>query len=110
MHHQHSDMQACIDECLRCHQTCLGMVSHHCLEAGGKHVEAQHMRIMLACAEICRASAAVMLIGVEQHGKVCAACAEICEDCARSCEAIGGMDACVEACRRCAESCRRMAD
>jgi hypothetical protein len=102
-------MQACIDDCLRCYQACLGMASHHCLDVGGRHTEARHMRLMLACAEICRASAAIMLIGVEQQGKVCAACAEICEACARSCEAIGDMDSCVEACRRCAESCHRMA-
>jgi hypothetical protein len=109
MHHQDINMQACIDDCLRCHQACFGMASHHCLEVGGKHLEAEHMRLMLACAEICRAAAAVMLTGVEQHKMVCAACAEICEACARSCEAIGDMDSCVEACRRCAESCRRMA-
>ena len=39
MHHDHkmsSEMQACIEDCLRCHSVCLGMASHHCLEAGGK--------------------------------------------------------------------------
>jgi hypothetical protein len=28
-------MQDCIDACLRCYQTCLGMASNHCLPAGG---------------------------------------------------------------------------
>jgi hypothetical protein len=26
------DMQNCIDNCLRCYQTCLGMAMTHCLE------------------------------------------------------------------------------
>ena len=44
MHHQMShDMQACIDECLRCYQTCLRIAMNHCLDAGGKHVEPYHM-------------------------------------------------------------------
>jgi hypothetical protein len=93
MHHQHADMQACIGECLRCYRNCLDMASHHCHEAGGQHVAAVQMPLMLACAEIWRASAAILLIGIEQRGKVCAVCAEICEACARTCEAIGGMDA-----------------
>ena len=58
------EMQACIDECLRCYQTCLGMASNHCLPAGGKHVEPEHFRLMMACAEICRTSAHFMLIGL----------------------------------------------
>lgn len=67
------------------------------------------MRLMLSCAEICRTSAAMMLIGTEHHKTVCRACAEVCEACARSCGQVGGMDACVQACRSCAESCRAMA-
>lgn len=109
MHHQNAAMQACIQDCLRCHEVCLGMTSHHCLEKGGKHGEPNHLRLMLACVEICRAAASIMLINVEQHKNVCSACAEICEACAASCEKIGGMEPCVEACLRCAKSCREMA-
>ncbi len=32
------EMQACIDECLRCYRICLGTAMTHCLEAGGEHV------------------------------------------------------------------------
>ena len=78
-------------ECLRCHQTRLGMASNHCLPAGGKHVEPKHFRPTLACAETCRA------------------CAEVCEACARSREQVADMDDCVARRRRCAESCRKMA-
>jgi hypothetical protein len=109
MHHQSPEMKACIEECLRCYSVCLGEAMNHCLEAGGKHVEPEHFRTMMACAEMCRTSAHFMLIGTPHHKHTCAECAEICGECARSCEALDGMEACAAQCRRCAESCRRMA-
>lgn len=72
-------MRACVEGYLRCHSPCLGTVSSHCLEAGGQHVEPQHFRIMLACAEVCRTSAAMMLIGALHHMQTCRACAESCQ-------------------------------
>ncbi|KMO31228.1 ferredoxin [Methylobacterium variabile] len=104
-----TEMQHCIDECLRCYQTCLGMASNHCLPAGGKHVEPEHFRLMLACAEICRTSAHFMLLGTSAHKHTCRACAEVCEACAESRAQVGDMQDCVDQCRRCAESCRKMA-
>ncbi len=109
MHQMNENLQQCIEECLRCHRECVTMASHHCLEVGGRHVEPRHLRLMLACAEICRTSAYFMELGVEQHKRTCAVCAELCEACAKSCEEVGDMAQCVEACRRCAESCRQMA-
>ena len=108
MPHGSAAMQRCIEHCLACHRTCLEMASQHCLELGGQHTEPAHFRLMLACAEICRASAAVMMIGTELHARVCAACAEICEACARDCERVGDMESCVAACRTCAASCKEM--
>jgi hypothetical protein len=101
-------MPDCISTCSHCHQVCLQTAINHCLEAGGKHVEADHFRLMMNCAEICQTSANFQLSNSVFHRQVCAVCAEICEACAVSCEAIGGMDECVEACRACAESCRQM--
>lgn len=109
MHQTSPEMQACIDECLRCYQACLGMSTNHCLNLGGDHASPDHIQLMLACAETCRASAQVMIIGSRHHKHLCAECADICEDCANECERIGDMDDCVRACRRCAESCRKMA-
>lgn len=109
MTHHSDTMQACLDACLHCYRTCLGMASNHCLEVGGRHVEPEHFRLMLACAEACRASAQLMLIGSPVHRHQCGACAEICAACARSCEQVGGMEACVAACRSCEEQCRAMA-
>ncbi len=110
MTHMSKDMQNCIRECLRCYQTCLGSAMTHCLEAGGKHVEPKHFRLMMACAEICRTAAHLMLLNSPHHAHVCEGCAEICAECARDCDRLGGMDDCVTACTRCAESCRAMAN
>lgn len=101
-------MEACIEACLACYRTCLETAMGHCLEAGGRHVEPAHFRLMIACAEACRASAHVMLTRTPHHTSTCAACASLCDACADDCERLGGMEACVAACRRCAETCREM--
>ena len=36
----HTNLHACIDACINCHKTCLHMAMTHCLDAGGKNVEA----------------------------------------------------------------------
>ena len=102
------EMQDCIDTCNQCHQTCLQTAMTHCLEMGGAHVEAEHMRLMLNCAELCQTSANFMLSNSPLHAAVCKACAEVCDACATSCERVGEMDQCVEMCRRCAASCTAM--
>lgn len=109
MHHTDPDMKACIDICLSCYQTCLGMSTGHCLEVGGDHARPDHIKLMLACSETCRVTAHVMLIGSPHHKHFCAECAEICTECASECERLGDMDACVQVCRSCAESCQKMA-
>lgn len=103
------EMQACIDECFMCHRVCLGEAMNHCLTAGGKHLETDHFRTMMNCAEMCQTSANFMLSGSPLHKKTCGVCSEICEACADSCEAVGEMDECVQQCRKCAETCRKMA-
>jgi hypothetical protein len=109
MHGVASIMQSCIDECLRCYEICFGMAMSHCLDKGGKHVAPPHLRMMMACAEMCRASAHLMLAQAPQHKRACELCADICEACAASCLEIGDMQECVDECRRCAQSCRKMA-
>jgi hypothetical protein len=109
MHHLGSEMQACVDACLSCYQTCLSQAMGHRLEVGGQHVEKGHFTLLMSCVEICRTSAAFMLMGSEHHKHTCRECAEICEQCAADCERLGDMQECVAACRACAESCRQMA-
>ncbi len=102
-------MHDAIKACLDCHSLCLKMAMSYCLERGGRHVEQQHFRLILNCAELCQTSANFMLSGSPLHGRVCAVCAEACEACAKSCEQVGDMRECVEECQRCARSCRTMA-
>ncbi|RAX37370.1 four-helix bundle copper-binding protein [Rhizobium tropici] len=104
-----SNVQQCVEACLRCYSRCLSTAMLHCLEAGGKHTEPAHFRLMMSCAEICQAAAYFMLIGSSHHPHLCRECAEICLECADDCERIGDMADCVDSCRQCAESCRQMA-
>jgi len=109
----HKPISPALDECIRlcldCYRSCQQTAAMHCLELGGKHVEPQHFRLMLSCAEVCRASAALMLNNSPEHHLQCGVCAELCRACAQSCREIGDMDDCVAACEACAESCERMA-
>lgn len=105
------DMQRCIQNCQTCHATCVEMVAH-CLKKGGAHAEADHIRLMIDCAQICATSADFMLRGSPRHHLTCGACAEVCEQCADDCQRIADdemMRRCVQVCRTCAESCREMA-
>lgn len=103
------DRQECIDLCQRCHDTCLRTALTHCLQEGGRHVEPEHFRLMLHCAEICHTAADFMLGESPHHARVCAACAEVCAACADSCAGIGDMDECARICRDCAQHCEAMA-
>ena len=105
------DLRRCIHECDDCHDACAAAVSH-CLEMGGRHAAAAHIRLLLDCAEICRTAAGFMLRGSDLHRLTCGVCAQVCERCAASCEALRADDtmrACAEECRLCAASCREMA-
>ena len=105
------NMQQCIQNCTECHNTCVTTAAY-CLEKGGGHIEASHMRLLQDCAQSCATSADFMLRGSELHPQVCGVCAEACERCAMTCEQFGNdeqMKACAQVCRRCAVSCRQMA-
>jgi len=103
------DMARCIEACQHCHNTCLQTAMSLCLETGGEHLEPEHFRLMMNCAEICQTAANFMLSASAVHERLCQIGAEVCDACADSCDEIGGMDDCVKACRDCAESCRQMA-
>lgn len=99
----------CIDNCSKCHEVCYSTALNHCLEMGGKHVEAEHFKLMLNCAKICETSAYLQRSGSPFSAQLCVICAKICTACADSCEEIGDMEECVAACRKCASSCQAMA-
>ncbi len=105
-----SEVRSCIELCQDCAALCLStaMERHRerHAEPGDAHGKPEYFRLMMACAEICLANAAVMALGVTHHVAVCRACAEICDACADSWERFSGMDPCAMLCRQCAESCR----
>lgn len=110
MPHVSSEMKDCIENCQTCHDVCLEAVEH-CLQKGGKHASAEHIRLLLDCAEICQTSSNYMLRGSDLHSETCRTCAIICERCAKSCEEMADdkmMRECAEICRTCAESCHEM--
>lgn len=102
-------MQRCIELCQHCHKSCLGMLTRHCVEVGGKHVAAEHVRLMIDCATLCQTAADLMISGSRFHGRICGVCADVCEACAKSCAELDGMESCVQLCSDCAASCRAMA-
>ena len=111
-HSMSADMKQCIQNCTDCYNICVQMIAH-CLQMGGRHVEAEHLKSLLDCADTCRISADFMLRGSTLHPQVCGVCAEACGRCAESCEQFGDdqqMKACAEECRRCAASCHAMAN
>jgi hypothetical protein len=104
-------MQECLELCTFCHDACLDTVNY-CLTTGGRHAEANQIRLLLDCAEICQTAANYMLRGSDLHTLTCATCAEVCQRCADACATFGDdeqMKMCEDACRACAESCRKMA-
>ncbi len=106
------DMRTCIQNCTDCHRICTETAAH-CLQMGGKHAEANHVRLLLDCAQVCATSADFMSRGSQFHHDVCRVCADVCAKCAEDCARMGqddrAMQECADACRRCAESCRSMA-
>jgi hypothetical protein len=111
MQGMHGGMSSAVDAALHCHATCVQTIQH-CLQKGGQHAEASHIRILEDCAQICGTSADFMLRNSEMHAQVCGVCAEVCDACAKSCEGMNDdemMQACIDACRRCSQECRQMA-
>jgi hypothetical protein len=103
-------MRRCIEECLSCFSVCEQTLAH-CLKQGGKHVEEEHLKLLIDCAESCRMSAALMSRESQFHHRHCAMCAQICKACEESCEEFGAepqMKACADACRSCFEACSQM--
>lgn len=106
-----TNMEECIESCLKCYQSCLSCIPH-CLTQGGKHSEADHITLMMECAELCRTSASIMQLKGEFAYELCKVCAQVCDACADSCSSIDPEDSmmqrCAQMCNRCAESCRSM--
>jgi hypothetical protein len=88
-----TELQSCIDICVRSHEVCLRMATAECAQ-----LEPRHFTLMLDCALICQMAADFMLRSSPRHRDLCALCAEMCLACADDCARIGDMDECVQAC------------
>jgi hypothetical protein len=102
--------QNCIKDCLACATVCTQTISH-CLQQGGRHAAADHIKLLSDCADMCRMSASMMARGSIFHARHCSLCAEVCKACEESCEEFGDdpqMKACADACRTCWDACRQM--
>ncbi len=102
----------CMQACWDCSYECKQALYTHCLEAGGRHVSEQHVKVMSDCIQICQTVADFLARESELHVALFIACAEICESCAQSCAAFGeeDMDHCAGTCRDCARACREAAE
>ena len=102
---QDASMQDCIASCLECSEVCNETLTH-CLSMGGKHVEPNHIKTLIACADICALSAQWMIRDIEFHSELCRTCAEVCKACAASCKSVGADEAmqnCIDVCTACAK-------
>lgn len=111
MPHPSEELQLCIRDCQECDRACSVCLAH-CLEHGGRHAEAAHIRLLMDCAAICRQSADFMARGSSFHRRLCDLCEDVCVACAESCARLADdatMAECAAYCRRCAESLAGMA-
>jgi hypothetical protein len=108
---RNSQLQQCIENCQECHTICLETLQY-CAQKGGRHVEAEHLKLLSDCVQICQTSADFMIRESSLHSETCDACAAVCEACAEDCERMSDdpqMKKCADICSRCAESCHETA-
>jgi hypothetical protein len=106
-----AQLAQCIKDCQQCHQVCLETINY-CLQQGGRHAEANHIRLLRDCAEVCQVAADLMIGRSEFSALTCGTCATACDRCAADCDSFGNdkqMQNCAQVCRRCSQSCRQMA-
>lgn len=104
-------MKECVDLCLECRQRCKEALAQG-LEKGGRQSSPAHLRALIDCAILCRASADLMTSDSPLYAKACGICAEACRRAAESCTTLDADDEtlsrCAAACDRCARSCEGM--
>jgi hypothetical protein len=67
--HMHAEVMArATRDVLECWRVCEETVSY-CLHRGGRHVEAEHLKLMIDCAEICGACGGIHAARVAVHGR-----------------------------------------
>jgi hypothetical protein len=110
-HHDTGTMAQAVTAALECHRECEEAINY-CLQQGGRHAEAAHIRLLTDCADICRMAADFMARSSEFHPAICGLCADVCRQSAAACDAFGDdeqMRRSAQACRECEQACRQMA-
>jgi hypothetical protein len=100
-------MEECIENCMNCFRMCTETAIHSL-----NTEQAEHVVMLLDCAEICNLSAAFMMRNSERHKATCQACATICNEAAEIFEDSEDMQYQNAAAimRKCADSCTMMAN
>lgn len=90
-----------------CARTCNETLAY-CLEQGGDHVEAEHIKSMIDCIDVCTVTARLHERESPLHKQAMELCAQACKTCEESCEEFEGdetMQLCADTCRQCYEHC-----
>src|SRR5690625_2702527 len=105
-----SDMDQCIEECLRCARACEECHTA-CLQEPDVQARITCMQHLNDCAEICFQAVALMARNSQSAKNFCNLCAAMCEACATECDKFQDTHCkeCANICRSCAEVCRQMA-
>jgi len=105
-----SELQVCLDACLRCLQACEHCASA-CLSEPDVGMMVACIRLDRDCSDACAFTARLLMRGSELHAEACRVCAEACDRCAAECGRHGHehCQACARACRACADACRALA-
>jgi hypothetical protein len=104
-----AEVARCIEQCVACHRMCLATFMRQVLEESREHADPDQLRMLLACAHLCRATADLMLILVAPPESVCAACAQLCRECAATYREQQAEEELVATCLLCAQRCSRLA-
>ncbi len=74
--HLSPEMQHCIELCQDCETTCQ-LTLMYCLQQGGTHAEATHIRLLLDCIALCQTCIGLMARDSEFAGRFCTLCGEL---------------------------------
>jgi len=102
-----ADAYACKEECQKCSSVCKKALKH-CIDMGGEHANADHLKIMKDCTEACDHTAAFLgkKGSVEEYTRndTCKKCMDACQKCADACDSMKDdkiMQRCANECRMC---------
>lgn len=103
-------MREAIRECTSCAIAAKEALTFS-LAHGAEHAEADHLRLLMDCAQICQTSADFLLRASPLNGDICRACAIVCRAVGADASDIGTPELLrlAEHCRACATACDTMA-